>query len=68
MYREERRKWERLNLDGKTTIVGGSKWVYGQIYKVKSFFSDKEEQYYMRNEHLTDMSVIKETIRTIHTD
>ena len=46
---------------GKTRTTEGKKWVYGYLYKVKSFFSE-DYQYFIKNEHLQEFSVDEETI------
>ena len=46
---------------GQTGTTEGKKWVYGYLYKVKSFFS-KEYQYFIKNEHLQENSVDEKTI------
>jgi len=47
---------------GLTGTTNGDKWVYGYLYKVKSFFKDEEYQYFIRDEHLQDVIVNKKTI------
>ena len=46
---------------GKTRTTEGKKWVYGYLYKVKSFFSE-DYQYFIKNTHLQEFSVDEETI------
>lgn len=50
-----------IKFRGKTRTTEGEKWVYGYLYKVKSFF-DEEENCYIRNEHITDFIVDKDTV------
>ena len=46
---------------GMTGTTEGKKWVYGYLYKIKSFFSENY-QYFIKNEHLQETSVDEETI------
>ena len=46
---------------GMTGTTEGKKWVYGYLYKIKSFFSE-DYQYFIKNEHLQETSVDEETI------
>lgn len=50
-----------IKFRGKTRTTEGEKWVYGYLYKVKSFF-DEDENCYIRNEHITDFIVDKDTV------
>ena len=51
-----------IKFRGKTGTVTGEKWVYGYLYKVKSFFCEEQYQYYIKSEHLQDTVVYEETI------
>lgn len=51
-----------IKFRGKTGTTKGKKWIYGYLYTVKSFFKDKEYQYFIRDEHLQDAAVDEETI------
>ena len=51
----------RIEFRGKTGTTKGEKWVYGYLYKIKSFFSE-DYQYFIKNEHLQETSVDEETI------
>lgn len=50
-----------IKFRGKTGTTEGKKWVYGYLYKIKSFFSE-DYQYFIKNEHLQETSVDEETI------
>ena len=50
-----------IKFRGKTGTTEGKKWVYGYLYKIKSFFSE-DYQYFIKNEHLQETSVDQETI------
>lgn len=50
-----------IKFRGKTGTIKGNKWVYGYLYKVKSFL-DNSYKYYIKNEHLQDFIVEEETI------
>ena len=50
-----------IKFRGKTGTTEGKKWVYGYLYKIKSFFSE-DYQYFIKNEHLQETSVDEDTI------
>ena len=50
-----------IKFRGKTGTTEGKKWVYGYLYKIKSFFSENY-QYFVKNEHLQETNVDEETI------
>lgn len=50
-----------IKFRGKTGTVEGKKWVYGYLYKIKSFFSEAY-QYFIKNEHLQETIIDEETI------
>ena len=50
-----------IKFRGKTRTTKDEKWVYGYLYKVKSFF-DENENCYIRNEHINDFIVDKDTV------
>ena len=50
-----------IKFRGKTGTTEGKKWVYGYLYKIKSFFSEGY-QYFIKNEHLQETSVDEDTI------
>ena len=50
-----------IKFRGKTGTTKGEKWVYGYLYKIKSFFSE-DYQYFIKNEHLQETSVDEDTI------
>ena len=50
-----------IKFRGKTGTTEGKKWIYGYLYKIKSFFSE-DYQYLIKNEHLQETSVDEETI------
>ena len=50
-----------IKFRGKTGTTKGEKWVYGYLYKIKSFFSE-DYQYFIKNEHLQETSVDEETV------
>ena len=50
-----------IKFRGKTGTTEGEKWVYGYLYKIKSFFSE-DYQYFIKNEHLQETSVDEETV------
>ena len=50
-----------IKFRGKTGTTEGKKWVYGYLYKIKSFFSE-DYQYFIKNEHLQETSVDEDSI------
>ena len=50
-----------IKFRGKTGTTEGEKWVYGYLYKIKSFFGE-DYQYFIKNEHLQETSVDEETV------
>jgi uncharacterized phage protein (TIGR01671 family) len=50
-----------IKFRGKTETTEGKKWIYGYLFKVKSFF-DEQEQWYIRNDHVLDKVVDSNTI------
>ena len=50
-----------IKFRGKTGTTEGKKWVYGYLYKIKSFFSENY-QYFIKNEHLQETSVDEESV------
>ena len=50
-----------IKFRGRTRTVEGDKWVYGYLYKIKSFFSE-DYQYFIKNEHLREINVDETTI------
>ena len=50
-----------IKFRGKTGTTEGKKWVYGYLYKIKSFFSE-DYQYFIKNEHLQETSADEDTI------
>lgn len=50
-----------IKFRGLARTTNGKRWVYGYLYKVKSFFNNRY-QYFIRNEHLQDFAVDEETI------
>lgn len=53
-----------IKFRGQTGTTEGKKWVYGNYYKVKSFFNDKEAHFIgvIRSNHLTDYSIDEDTL------
>lgn len=53
-----------IKFRGQTGTTEGKKWVYGNYYKVKSFFNGEEAHFIeiIRNNHLTDFSIDKDTL------
>lgn len=53
-----------IKFRGQTGTTEGKKWVYGNYYKVKSFFDDKEAHFIgvIRNNHLSDFSIDENTL------
>ena len=53
-----------IKFRGQTGTTEGKKWVYGNYYKVKSFFNDKEGHFIgmIRNNHLNDFNVDENTL------
>lgn len=53
-----------IKFRGQTGTTEGKKWVYGNYYKVKSFFNDKEAHFIgvIKNNHLTDFSIDEDTL------
>lgn len=53
-----------IKFRGQTGTTEGKKWVYGNYYKVKSFFNDKEVHFIgmIRNNHLNDFNVDENTL------
>ena len=53
-----------IKFRGQTGTTEGKKWVYGNYYKVKSFFNDKECHFIemIRNNHLNDFNVDENTL------
>lgn len=45
-----------------TNTTKGKKWVYGYPYKVKSLFDETNFNWYIRNEHILDIIVDKNTL------
>ena len=50
-----------IKFRGKTGTIEGKKWVYGYLYKIKSFFSE-DYQYFIKNEHLQETIIDEATI------
>ena len=50
-----------IKFRGITGTTEGKKWVYGYLYKIKSFFSE-DYQYFIKNEHLQETRVDEDTI------
>lgn len=50
-----------IKFRGRTGTVEGDKWVYGYLYKIKSFFSE-DYQYFIKNEHLQETIADETTI------
>lgn len=53
-----------IKFRGQTGTTEGKKWVYGNYYKVKSFFDDKEAHFIgvIRSNHLTEFSIDENTL------
>lgn len=53
-----------IKFRGKTGTTEGKKWVYGNYYKIKSFFSDEESHFIgvIRSNHQTDFNIDKNTL------
>ena len=53
-----------IKFRGQTGTTEGKKWVYGNYYKVKSFFNDKVGHFIetIRNNHLMDFAIDKNTL------
>lgn len=53
-----------IKFRGQTGTIKGKKWVYGNYYKVKSFFNDKVGHFIgvIINNHLMDFNIDKNTL------
>ena len=53
-----------IKFRGQMETTKGKKWVYGNYYKVKSFFCDKEVSYIavIRGDHLQDLAIDENTL------
>lgn len=53
-----------IKFRGQMETTKGKKWVYGNYYKVKSFFDDKEKVYIgvIRGNHLQDLAIDENTL------
>lgn len=53
-----------IKFRGQTETTEGKKWIYGNYYKVKSFFDDKEAHFIgvIKNNHLTDFNIDENTL------